>query len=232
MMRLDKMLAHCGYGSRKEVKEYIRKGYILVNGEVITDDDFKVDEINDEITFIDEEVDYKNMLYFMLNKPDGYVSATFDYNDPTVIDLIDGHKNRNIFPVGRLDKDTVGLLIITNDGQMAHRLLSPKSHVDKTYYLKYTGTITNMAISMFEKGITIDDGYTCMPAKLIDLGNNEANVIIKEGKFHQVKRMMEAIGCSVTYLKRVKFGPISLDENLKEGEYRALTKKEIKALTI
>ena len=219
MMRLDKMLAHCGYGSRKEVKEYIRKGYILVNGEIITNDDYKVDEINDEITFADENVNYENMIYLMLNKPDGYVSATFDYNDPTVIDLIDDYKNRNIFPVGRLDKDTVGLLIITNDGQMAHKLLSPKSHVDKTYYLRYSG-------------ITIDDGYTCMPAKLIDLGNNEANVIIKEGKFHQVKRMMEAIGCEVVYLQRIKFGPISLDNTLGEGEYRALTKEEIEALSI
>lgn len=232
MMRLDKMLAHCGYGSRKEVKEYIRKGYILVNGEIVTNDDYKVDEINDEITFADENVNYENMIYLMLNKPDGYVSATFDYNDPTVIDLIDGYKNRNIFPVGRLDKDTVGLLIITNDGQMAHKLLSPKSHVDKTYYLRYTGTITKDAISMFESGITIDDGYTCMPAKLIDLGNNEANVIIKEGKFHQVKRMMEAIGCEVVYLQRIKFGPISLDSTLSEGEYRALTKEEIEALSI
>ena len=232
MMRLDKMLAHCGYGSRKEVKEYIRKGYILVNGEIITNDDYKVDEINDEITFADENVNYENMIYLMLNKPDGYVSATFDYNDPTVIDLIDDYKNRNIFPVGRLDKDTVGLLIITNDGQMAHKLLSPKSHVDKTYYLRYRGIITKEAISKFDSGITIDDGYTCMPAKLIDLGNNEANVIIKEGKFHQVKRMMEAIGCEVVYLQRIKFGPISLDNTLGEGEYRALTKDEIEALSI
>lgn len=232
MMRLDKMLAHCGYGSRKEVKEYIRKGYILVNGEIITNDDYKVDEINDEITFADENVNYENMIYLMLNKPDGYVSATFDYNDPTVIDLIDDYKNRNIFPVGRLDKDTVGLLIITNDGQMAHKLLSPKSHVDKTYYLRYRGIITKEAISKFDSGITIDDGYTCMPAKLIDLGNNEANVIIKEGKFHQVKRMMEAIGCEVVYLQRIKFGPISLDNSLSEGEYRALTKEEIEALSI
>lgn len=232
MMRLDKMLAHCGYGSRKEVKEYIRKGYILVNGEIITNDDYKVDEINDEITFADENVNYENMIYLMLNKPDGYVSATFDYNDPTVIDLIDDYKNRNIFPVGRLDKDTVGLLIITNDGQMAHKLLSPKSHVDKTYYLRYRGIITKEAISKFDSGITIDDGYTCMPAKLIDLGNNEANVIIKEGKFHQVKRMMEAIGCEVVYLQRIKFGPISLDNSLSEGEYRTLTKEEIEALSI
>lgn len=232
MMRLDKMLAHCGYGSRKEVKEYIRKGYILVNGEIITNDDYKVDEINDEITFADENVNYENMIYLMLNKPDGYVSATFDYNDPTVIDLIDDYKNRNIFPVGRLDKDTVGLLIITDDGQMAHKLLSPKSHVDKTYYLRYRGIITKEAISKFDSGITIDDGYTCMPAKLIDLGNNEANVIIKEGKFHQVKRMMEAIGCEVVYLQRIKFGPISLDNTLGEGEYRALTKEEIEALSI
>jgi 16S rRNA pseudouridine516 synthase len=123
-MRLDKMLAHSGYGSRKEVKEYIRRGYVMVNGEVVYDDDFKVDEVNDEIIIADMNVNYEKMIYFMLNKPDGYVSATYDPNDPTVLDLIDGYQNRGLFPVGRLDKDTVGLLLITNDGKLAHRMLS------------------------------------------------------------------------------------------------------------
>jgi len=230
MMRLDKLLAHSGYGTRKEVKEYIRKGYVLVNGEIIRNDDFKVDEINDEIIIADEDVNYEKMIYLMLNKPDGYVSATFDNYDPTVIDLISGYENRNIFPVGRLDKDTVGLLLITNDGKLAHRMLSPKSHVDKTYYLKYDGEFMPIHHKIFEAGVVLDDGYKCMPAKFIELGNNEGHIIIKEGKFHQVKRMMEAIGCKVTYLRRIKFGPIELDESLLEGEYRHLTESELKLL--
>ncbi len=230
MMRLDKLLSHMGYGSRKEVKEYIRKGYVLVGGEVILNDDFKVDELNDEIVIANETIEYEQNIYIMLNKPDGYISATYDPKDPIVLDLIDGYQKRGLFPVGRLDKDTVGLLLITNDGLLAHKLLSPKSHVDKTYYLKYSGKFPSNGYKMFEDGITLDDGYKCMPAKFIDLGNNEAHIIIKEGKYHQVKRMMEAIGCSVTYLKRIAFGPLSLDNNLKEGEYRHLSPIEIESL--
>lgn len=232
MMRLDKILAHMGYGSRKEVKEYIRKGYVLVNGEVITNDDFKVDEINDEIVIANQTIEYEKNIYIMLNKPDGYISATYDPNDPIVLDLIDGYEKRGLFPVGRLDKDTVGLLLITNDGLLAHKLLSPKSHVDKTYYLKYSGNFPKNGNQEFENGIVLDDGYKCMPAKFIDLGNHEANIIIKEGKYHQVKRMMEAVGCSVTYLKRISFGPLDLDNNLMEGKYRHLTEEEIKLLNI
>lgn len=230
MMRLDKMLAHSGYGTRKEVKELIRKGFVLVNGEVIINDDYKVDEDNDEIIIADEVVDYEKQIYLMLNKPDGYVSATFDNNDPTVLDLIYGYENRNIFPVGRLDKDTHGLLLISNDGKLAHNLLSPKKHVDKTYYLKYDGTYRKSIHKSFEDGIVLDDGYKCLPAQFIDLGNNEAHIIIKEGKYHQVKRMMEAVGCNVTYLKRIKFGRLELDESLKEGEFRVLTKEELDLL--
>lgn len=232
MMRLDKMLAHSGYGTRKEVKELIRKGYVLVNGEVIINDDYKVDEDNDEIIIADEVVDYEKQIYLMLNKPDGYVSATFDHNDPTVLDLIYGYENRNLFPVGRLDKDTHGLLIITNDGKLAHNLLSPRKHVDKTYYLKYDGNYRKSIHKAFEDGIVLDDGYKCLPAQFIDLGNNEANIIIKEGKYHQVKRMMEAVGCNVTYLQRIKFGPLALDGNLNEGEFRTLTKEEIDLLKL
>ena len=232
MMRLDKMLAHCGYGSRKQVKEFIRKGYVLVNGEVITDDDYKVDEENDEIIIADEQAHYDKMIYIMLNKPDGYISATYDRYDPIVLDLIDGYEKRDLFPVGRLDKDTVGLLLITNDGKLAHKLLAPKSHVDKIYYLKYDGKFSKQAHELFEKGVTLDDGYVCMPAKFIELGNNEGNIIIKEGKFHQVKRMMQAVGCEVTYLKRISFGALKLDEGLNEGEYRHLTIEEIEALQI
>ena len=230
MMRLDKMLSHVGYGSRKEVKALIRKGYVLVNGECITNDDYKVDEINDEVIIANQEVSYEHNIYIMLNKPDGYVSATWDYHDPTVLDLIDGYEKRNLFPVGRLDKDTEGLLLITNDGDLAHRMLSPKSHVDKKYYLKYDGEFKPSYHKIFESGVTLDDGYLCMPAKFIELGNNEGEIIIREGKFHQVKRMMEAVGCKVTYLKRIEFGPIRLDEDLRLGEYRLLNADELNAI--
>lgn len=229
-MRLDKLIAHSGYGSRKEVKELIRKGYVLVNGEIITDDDFKVDEEKDIISIADNTITYESKIYIMLNKPDGYISATYDRYDPIVLDLIDGYQNRRLFSVGRLDKDTVGLLLITNDGSLAHKLLSPKSHVDKIYYLKYDGLFTKKAHELFETGVILDDGYKCMPAKFIELGENEGNIIIKEGKFHQVKRMMQAVGCEVTYLKRIEFGGIKLDETLKEGEYRHLTNEELNIL--
>ena len=166
----------------------------------------------------------------MLNKPDGYVSATYDFNKPTVLDLINDYKKRNLFPVGRLDIDTVGLLLITNDGALAHKLLSPKSHVDKKYYLKYEGKYDESFIKKFQDGIVLDDGYKCMSASFIDLGNNEAYIIIKEGKFHQVKRMMESVGCNVTFLKRVSFGNLSLDESLEEGKWRHLTIEEVESL--
>ncbi len=229
-MRLDKLLAHMDYGSRKEVKELIRKGYVLVNGNVIKDDDFKVDEFNDEINILDSEIKYEEFIYIMLNKPEGYVSATYDYSKPIVLDLIDDYKKRNLFPVGRLDIDTHGLLLITNDGNLAHRMLSPKSHVDKKYYLKYAGKYNESFIQKFKDGITLDDGYKCMPAEFIDLGDNEAYIIIREGKFHQVKRMMEAVGCNVTFLKRISFGNLVLDESLKEGKWRHLTNEEIESL--
>ena len=229
-MRLDKLLAHMDYGSRKEVKELIRTGYVLVNGNVIKDDDFKVDEFNDEINILDSEIKYEEFIYIMLNKPEGYVSATYDYSKPIVLDLIDDYKKRNLFPVGRLDIDTHGLLLITNDGNLAHRMLSPKSHVDKKYYLKYDGKYNESFIQKFKDGITLDDGYKCMPAEFIDLGDNEAYIIIREGKFHQVKRMMEAVGCNVTFLKRISFGNLVLDESLKEGKWRHLTSEEIESL--
>lgn len=230
MMRLDKLLSHTGYGSRKEVKELIRKGFVSVNGDIILDDDFKVDENNDEVIIADNTVSYDKFIYIMLNKPDGYVSATFDPHDPIVLDLIDGYEKRKLFPVGRLDKDTVGLLLITNDGDLAHRMLSPKKHVDKRYYLKFDGDLTDKKISKFSEGITLDDGYLCMPASYEKLGENEGILTIKEGKYHQVKRMLEALGCSVTYLKRISFGPLELDKELEEGKYRFLTEEELKML--
>ena len=228
MIRLDKMLAHMGYGSRKEVKELIRKGYVSVNGEIIKSDDLKVND-DDEVIIFDEVVNYDEFVYLMLNKPDGYVSATFDNNLPTVLDLIYGYESRNLFPVGRLDIDTYGLLILTNDGKLAHMLLSPKNHVEKKYYLKYDGKYKENFVDIFKKGIPLDD-FVCKPAKFEDLGNNEAYITISEGKFHQIKRMMEYVGCEVTYLERIEFGNIKLDTNLKRGEFRILTNDEIESL--
>ncbi len=229
MMRLDKMLAHLGYGTRKEVKELIRKGYVSVDGEIIKSDDIKVDE-NSEVIIFDEEVKYDKYIYLMLNKPDGYISATYDNKLPTVLDLIYGYESRNLFPVGRLDIDTYGLLILTNDGNLAHRLLSPKYHVDKKYYVKYDGVYNDNIPKIFEKGIPLDD-FVCKPAKYENLKSGEAYITISEGKFHQVKRMMEYVGLTVTYLERIEFGPLKLDSNLKRGEFRRLTEEEIEILT-
>ena len=228
MIRLDKMLAHMGYGTRKEVKELIRKGYVSVDGEIIKSDDYKVNE-DSEVIIFDEVVKYDEFVYLMLNKPNGYISATFDNNLPTVLDLIYGYESRNLFPVGRLDVDTYGLLILTNDGQLAHKLLSPKNHVAKKYYLKYEGKYKNNIVEIFKKGIQIDD-YITKPAVFEDLGNNEAYITISEGKYHQVKRMMEYVGCNVTYLERIEFGGLKLDNNLKRGEFRVLSKDEIDIL--
>jgi len=228
MIRLDKILAHMGYGSRKEVKELIRKGYVSINGEIIKEDDYKVND-TDEIVVFDEVVKYDEFIYLMLNKPDGYISATYDNNLPTVLDLIYGYESRNLFPVGRLDIDTYGLLLITNDGALAHKLLSPKNHVDKKYYLKYEGLYNDNIPEIFKKGIKIDD-YITKPALFESLGNNEAYITISEGKFHQVKKMMEYVGCKVTYLERIEFGPLKLDNNLKRGEFRKLTDDEIELL--
>ena len=230
LLRLDKMLAHCGYGSRKEVKNYIRKGEVIVNGEVIKDDDFKVDSEKDEIIVFDENVNYLEKVYIMLNKPDGCVSATYDPYKQTVIDLVNEYANYKVFPVGRLDIDSVGLLLITNDGKLCHNLLSPKSHVDKVYFVNFDGVFKESYYQEFEKGITLDDGYVTLPAKVEVVNGNGAYVTIHEGKFHQVKRMFEALDMKVTYLKRISFGSLKLDENLKEGEYRLLSSEEISML--
>lgn len=230
MERLDKILSHLNYGSRKEVKEYIRKGYFMVNGETIYKDDFKVNPLDDEITFDGGVIEYNEFVYIMLNKPQDVISATYDPRYKTVIDLMPEYAKMSIFPVGRLDIDTEGLLIVTNDGALAHRLLSPKYHVWKKYYLKFDGEYKKEYDECFKEGITLDDGYKTLPARFELLSDNEAYIYIHEGKYHQVKRMLEALGMKVTYLKRVGFGDISLDEALKLGEYRPLTEEEIELL--
>ncbi len=232
MERLDKILAHMNYGSRKQVKEYIRKGYFMVNGEVVYDDDFKVNPQDDEITFDGEEINYESLVYIMLNKPNDVISATFDPRYKTVIDLMPEYAKMGVFPVGRLDIDTEGLLIISNDGHLAHRLLSPKYHVTKKYYVEFSGEFKDKYYDDFKNGITLDDGYKCLSAKAEKIDEHKAYVYIEEGKYHQVKRMFEALNMKVTYLKRVAFGDICLDENLALGEYRVLTKEEIELLKI
>lgn len=233
MMRLDKFLTELGIGSRKEVKEIVKKGHIKINSTVAKNSDTKIDENNDKIYLDDNLLVYEKFVYIMLNKPAGVVSATFDNKNKTVIDLINEYKHLNLFPFGRLDKDSEGLLIISNDGKLAHDLLSPKKHVDKTYYVDVEGIVTDDDILKFKEGITLDDGKVCKSAKLEIIKSDEisnCHVTISEGVFHQVKRMFESVNKKVIYLKRITFGNISLDNTLKLGEYRKLTEEEIKRL--
>lgn len=235
MERLDKVLSNLGYGSRKEIKQAIKKGLIEVNGELVKDNGMQVDPETDKIVVNGEEIFYRKYIYLMMNKPDGVVSATVDNRDETVIDLLEvEHQIFNPFPVGRLDKDTVGLLLLTNDGELNHRLISPKWKVDKVYYAKIDKKVTEEDIKKFKNGITLDDGYVCKEAKLEILeateDGSEVMITIQEGKYHQVKRMFEAVGKTVVYLKRVEFGTLKLDEDLEEGEYRELTEEEINIL--
>ena len=235
MERLDKVLANLGYGTRKELKKIVRNGIVEVNGVVAKDSGMQVDPEKDKIVINGEEIYYRKFIYLMMNKPDGVISATYDNRDETVIDLLEvEHQVFEPFPVGRLDKDTVGLLLLTNDGELNHRLIAPKWKVDKVYFAKIDKKVTESDIKAFQKGITLDDGYVCKEAKLeIQSASEEGSevlVTIQEGKFHQVKRMFEAVGKKVVYLKRVEFGTLKLDEDLEEGEYRELTEEEIAIL--
>ena len=232
MQRLDKILSNLGYGTRNELKKIMKKGIVSVNGKIVKDSSIKVDPENDIIEVNGEQIYYREFIYLMMNKPDGVVSATYDNRDETVVDLLEiDHQVFEPFPVGRLDKDTVGLLFLTNDGELNHRLISPKWHVDKVYYAKIDKKVTESDIKAFKEGITLDDGYVCKEAKLEIINasddGSEIHVTIQEGKFHQVKRMFQAVGKEVVYLKRIEFGGIPLDEDLEEGEYRELTEEEL-----
>lgn len=232
-MRLDKFLSEMGMGTRSEVKKSITKGLVQVNGMVQKKPECKVDPEADEVLFQGQQVRYAAYEYYMLNKPAGVVSATEDARDRTVVELISEKFRGDLFPVGRLDKDTEGLLLITNDGDMAHRLLSPKKHVDKTYFAVIDGKVTEEDIQMFQEGVDIGDDKLTMPAELVILKSDETSEIeltIREGRFHQVKRMFHAVGKEVTYLKRLRMGTLQLDDTLEPGQYRALTKKEIEKL--
>lgn len=235
MERLDKIISNLGYGSRKDVKSFVKKGLIEVDGVVVKDNGISVDPGKSIIKVNGEEVLYRKFIYLMMNKPDGVISATHDSKDETVIDLLElDHQVFEPFPVGRLDKDTVGLLLLTNDGELNHRLISPKWHVDKVYYAKIDKRVDEKDIIAFKNGITLDDGYKCLEAKLEILNSSdegsEIRLTIQEGKFHQVKRMFEAAHKKVVYLKREEFGGLLLDPDLQEGEYRELTDEELALL--
>ena len=229
--RLDKILANSGYGTRKEVKGLVKSGRISVNGKTVKDSSIHADPDKDSIAVDGEQLDYKRYIYIMMNKPQGVISATEDDYDRTVIDLLD-EKSRSFSPapVGRLDKDTEGLLILTNDGELNHDLISPKKHVPKRYYARIEGEVTSSHVENFKEGIVLDDGYKCLPAELTVLASgiqSEITVVLYEGKFHQVKRMFQSIGCTVVYLKRLQMGGLKLDERLRPGEYRELSEKEL-----
>ena len=237
-MRLDKYLSDMGIGTRTELKKMIRKGQVSVNGVAVKDPGCVVSE-DAAVTVNGALIPYETLVYYMLHKPAGIISASEDPREATVIDLLPEPRRKDLFPVGRLDRDTEGLLLITNDGDLAHRLLSPKHHVDKVYYARVSGQVTASDVAAFRKGLVLTDGLECMPAELEVLSVNsaetegfqsEVRITIREGKFHQIKRMFQAIGMEVLYLKRLSMGPLQLDPELKPGESRRLTERERMAL--
>ena len=225
-MRLDKYLADMKIGTRSQVKELIKKGHIKINGQVVKKSDYKV-ESSDIIKYDDEQVDYVEYEYIILNKPQGYLSATEDNYDKTIMELIDS-KRKDLVPVGRLDKDSEGLILITNDGQLNHKLLDPKNHVDKKYYVEVDTKLVDNAEDLFKEPMDLGDFIT-KPAKFEKIDDYHAYLTISEGKFHQVKRMFSKIGSEVIYLKRISFKNLVLGD-LKIGEYRYLTDEELEIL--
>lgn len=232
MMRLDKFLCELGIGTRSEVKSFLKKGMVTVNGEIIKKPEIKILENEDSVCFQGRKLTYEAVQYFILNKPAGCVTATKDRISETVMSFLPENRRDDLFPVGRLDKDTEGLLLITNDGQLAHELLSPKKHVDKTYFARIDGEVKESHKQLFLEGVDIGDDALTLPAHLKILKSGPASEIeltIHEGRFHQVKRMFESIGTKVIYLKRISMGTLTLG-NLQPGEVRALTEEEISRL--
>ena len=234
-MRLDKFISSTTTLSRAEAKKIIKKG-ILINDILIKSPDYKVDEINDQVILDGKRLVYQKYVYIMMNKPQDTISATEDAIEKTVVDILkEEDRIHKVFPVGRLDKDTEGLMLLTNDGELAHKLISPKKDVEKKYYVEVSGELKNEHLEIVKTGVILEDGYKCKPARLEILESSKnksrANIFITEGKFHQVKRMMKSIETTVTYLKRLSIGSLILDENLKLGEYRYLTDDELNKLT-
>lgn len=225
MIRLDKYLCNSGKYTRSQAKELIKNKKVLVDGNLVVKPETKIDE-SQNIVVEGQKISYFKYEYYMLNKPAGYVSATTDKHDPTVISLINSDMN-DLFPAGRLDKDTEGLLLITNDGELAHNLLSPRKHVDKKYFVRVSGKLTDDMIEQFKNGLVINEEFTTKPAILEILSEDTCYVTIHEGKFHQIKRMFIAVGTEVIYLKRISMKNLVLDNNLKLGEYRQLTQEEV-----
>jgi len=252
MIRIDKFLADSGFGTRSEVRSLVKSESVSVNGIIIKDAGYRIDSDKDVVTVRGKEVSYSKYEYYMLHKPAGVITASSDKREKTVVDLIGSKKRRDLFPVGRLDRDTEGLLLITNDGELAHRLLSPGKHVEKKYMAIVLGKLPDDAIDMFEAGIDIGDDSLTKPAKLkiykniemylSDTADSEidvclldrytddsfiAEIIITEGRYHEIKRMFGAIGCHVEYLKRYSMGKLELDMELKPGEYKSIKKEDI-----
>ncbi len=233
MMRLDKFLCATGFGTRSQVKELLKKGLVKVNGDTARRPEQKVDEERDQVVCGGKEAVYAPYTYLMLHKPAGVVSATEDSRERTVLDLAPETYRKDLFPVGRLDKDTEGLLLLTNDGALAHELLSPGKHVDKTYYARILGQVTEAHVKSFLEGLDIGEKRKTLPAELLILRRgeiSEVEITIREGKYHQIKRMFQAVGCQVQYLKRLRMGTLVLDEALPSGACRPLTKEELRAL--
>lgn len=234
-MRLDKYLSDMGAGTRSELKKDIRRGAVSVDGTVVKDPGLSVSP-SSRVIYKGSVIGYDEFEYYMLNKPAGVISASEDEREATVVDLIEEPKRRDLFPVGRLDRDTEGLLLITNDGALAHRLLSPKHHVDKVYFARVSGILSDSDVELFEQGLVLPGGIQCLPAalRIVSVSDeeytSEAEITIREGKFHQVKRMFAAVGAEVIYLKRLSMGPLSLDPDLAPGEYRPLTPEETASL--
>lgn len=230
-MRLDKFLCEMNIGTRSQVKTFLRQGLVTVNGNTVKTSDMKVNEYSDKVCFQGKELHFSRFFYYMMNKPSGVVSATEDNVSKTVLELLRPEEQRSdLFPAGRLDKDTEGFLLLTNDGELAHRLLSPKKHVDKTYQVLLEKPLSQENILQLEKGVDIGETKPTLPASVTVINETTILLTIHEGKFHQVKRMCQAVGNRVTALKRISFGGIFLDETLAPGEYRKLTEKEISIL--
>ncbi|MBE6990326.1 MAG: rRNA pseudouridine synthase [Ruminococcaceae bacterium] len=231
MERLDKVLASTGRWSRREVKGLVRQGRVTADGRIAGSPEEKIDPAQTQLRVDGELLAYEEHLYVMLHKPAGVLSATEDRDQPTVLDLLPAAwRRRELFPVGRLDKDTEGLLLLTDDGDLAHRLLSPRRHVDKLYYARVAEDLEPSDEETFAAGMTLADGLVCRPAKLEILSPQECLVTLQEGKFHQVKRMLAHCGRPVIYLKRLAMGPLQLDESLAPGTYRKLTEMELALL--
>lgn len=231
IMRLDKFFSSQNLATRKEVKSLIKEGMVSVNGSTKLKPEQKVDSEADRICLNGEPVSYKKYIYLMLNKPQGVVSATTDRDCKTVLDLVPEELYRpGLFPAGRLDKDTTGFVLLTDDGELAHQILAPKNHIDKTYHARIAGDITEKEILQFEQGVVLKDGFVCLPAKIKVLEKGEESlveIVLQEGKYHQIKRMIAAVGGRVTALKRVKMGGLELDTSLLEGGCREILHKDV-----